>query len=101
MAPKTSTTGIFFTGHAGPAGSFPKRLRRSPLSRLEPRFTGLFGALLIIIGITIFVLSSIKIKEEVYSEQAMQKIQERYAQLVLNQPKPKVEEVEKKEVASV
>jgi TonB family protein len=101
MVPKTSTTGIFFTGHAGPAGSFPKRLRRSPLSRLEPRFTGLFGALLIIIGITIFVLSSIKIKEEVYSEQAMQKIQERYAQLVLNQPKPKVEEVEKKEVASV
>jgi TonB family protein len=31
----------------------------------------------------------------------MQKIQERYAQLVLNQPKPKAEEVEVKEVARV
>jgi TonB family protein len=100
MAPKTSTTGIFFTGHAGLAGSFPKRLRRSPLSRLEPRFTGLFGALLIVIGVTMFILSNIKIKEEAYSEKAMQKIQERYAQLVLNQPKPKVE-AEKKEVARV
>jgi TonB family protein len=98
MAQKTTPTGIFFTGHITPAGSFPKRLRRSPLSRLEPRFTGLFGALLIVIGVTIFVLSNIKIKEEAYSEQAMQKIQERYAQLVLNQPKPKAEEVEKKEV---
>jgi TonB family protein len=101
MRRATSTTGIFFTGHAGPAGSFPKRLRRSPLSRLEPRFTGLFGALLIVIGVTIFVLSNFKIKEEAYSEKAMQKIQERYAQLVLNQPKPKVEEVEKKAVARV
>lgn len=100
MAPKTSTTGIFFTGHAAPTGSFPKRLRRSPLSRLEPRFTGLFGALLIVIGVTIFLLSNIKINEEAYSEKAMQKIQERYAQLVLNQPKPKVA-VEKTAVTKV
>jgi TonB family protein len=101
MAPVTKPTGIFYSGNIPKAGSFPKKLRRSPLSRLEPRFSGLFGGLLIVIGITIFLLSHIKIKEEAYSEKAMQKIQERYAQLVLNQPKPKVEEVEKKEIAKV
>jgi TonB family protein len=101
MAPETNQSRIFFTSQFGSMGSFPKNLRRSPLSRLEPRFSGLFGALLVVIGTTIFILSNIKIKEEVYSDKAMQKIQERYAQLVLNQPKPKKEEVEKKEVARV
>jgi TonB family protein len=101
MAPVTRPSGIFHTGNVGKAGGFPKKLRRSPLSRLEPRFTGLFGGLLIVVGVTIFILSNVKIKEEAYSEKAMQKIQERYAQLVLNQPKPKVEEVEKKEAAKI
>ncbi|MBN1130191.1 MAG: TonB family protein [Chitinispirillaceae bacterium] len=101
MAPVTSPSGIFFKSHFGPIGRFPKKLRRSPLSRLEPRFTGLFGALMLGIGVTIFMLSNVNIKEEVYSEKAMQKIQERYAQLVLNQPKPKAEEVEEKEVARI
>ncbi|MBN2036460.1 MAG: TonB family protein [Chitinispirillaceae bacterium] len=101
MATVTSQSGIYFTQQTGPRGSFPKRLRRSALSRLEPRFSGLFGVLLLCIGATIFFLSHIRIKEEAYSEKAMQQIQERYAQLVLNQPKPKAEEVEEKEVARV
>jgi TonB family protein len=75
---------------------FPSELRSKPLSRLEPRFTILFVGSLIFFGGIVFTLSFRKVTETV-SEKQILKIQERYASIVLNQPKPaeppKVKEV--------
>lgn len=101
MANVTPQSGIFYFKDTDFIGVFPKVLRRSPLSRLEPRFTGLFAGLLLFFSVLIIVLSHQKIKTEAYSEKEILKIQERYAQLVLNQPKPKEEQVAKVEKARV
>lgn len=99
MAVTSPSAGVMFAGAAGTSGVFPKNLRKSFLSRIEPRFAGLFGGLLLLFSVTVIILSNAKINEEAYSEKAMLQIQERYAQLVLNQPKPAVEEAPKKEIA--
>jgi TonB family protein len=100
MGNASSQSGIFYFGQQlQPVGSFPKEFRRSIGSSFEPRLTGIFIAILLLFCVTIGVLSTRKINEAAYSEKEALKIQERYAQLVLNQPKPKVEEkvkVEKK-----
>ncbi len=72
------------------AGSqrFPSELRNKPLSRLEPRFTLLFVGSLVFFGGIVFALSFRKVSETVSDKQIL-KIQERYASIVLNQPKPK------------
>jgi TonB family protein len=77
-------------------GSFPKQYKRTMLSRLDPRFAIIFGALLLVFGSIVGILSQRKVNETV-SQQEIVKIQERYAQLVLNQPKPKAPEVKKEE----
>lgn len=101
MGNPASQTGIFYYKDVGSAGVFPKTLRRSALSRLEPRFSAIFLGLLLLFSVTVGILSHRKIKDDTYSEKEILKIQERYAQLVLNQPKPKVEPVEKETKAKV
>jgi TonB family protein len=81
---------------AGGMQRFPSELRSKPLSRLEPRFTMLFVGSLIFFGGIVFTLSFRKVTETVTDKQIL-KIQERYASIVLNQPKP-VEAPKAKEV---
>ncbi len=98
MAPPS--TGIFFfqnTVSTVPA-SFPRELRSRPLSQLEVRFTLLFLGSFIFFGGIVFLLSFRQVSDTV-SEKQILKIQERYASIVLNQPKPKaIEEQKVKEV---
>jgi protein TonB len=93
-------SGIFFMnqGGTGALASFPKEFRRNLLSRIEPRFTVIFGSLFLVAFVTVSILSQRKVTDTV-SDKEIVKIQERYAQLVLNQPKPKPPEVKKEEKA--
>lgn len=87
-----SQSGIFYFKQSGPLTAFPQDLRRSLLSRIEPRFLSIFCGLLIFFIVAVWILSHQKIAETAYTETEILKIQERYAQLVLNQPKEKAEE---------
>lgn len=93
-------SGIYFMNQAsagtGALSSFPKQFRRNLASRIEPRFLTIFGILFLIAFFTVGLLSQRKVNE-VVSDKEITKIQERYAQLVLNQPKPKPVEVKKEE----
>jgi periplasmic protein TonB len=92
-------SGIFFMNQGADAGAltaFPKQFRRNLMSRIEPRFTIIFASLFLVAFVTVSLLSQRKITESV-SDREIVKIQERYAQLVLNQPKPKVPEIKKEE----
>ena len=83
--------GIFFF-HAGAAASvkaFPKECRRNIKSRFEPQFTIIFVSLLVVVSSVFWVLSHMTVSDTVTDKQIL-KIQERYAQLVLNQPKKEV-----------
>jgi len=96
MAPPK--TGIFQFQHTAVATApsyFPRELRSRTLSRIEPRFTLIFIVSLLFFGGIVFVLSFRKVTETV-SEKQILKIQERYASIVLNQPKPKAVEEKKK-----
>jgi len=100
MAPQQS--GIFYLQNTGGnnTASFPKELRSSLGERIDPRFTMLFCGLLVLLGGIVFTLSFQKVSETT-SEQDILKIQERYASIVLNQPKPKPAVPEKiKQVAT-
>ena len=92
-APKT---GIFYAQHdfSVVPVSFPRELRSRLFSHLEPRFTALFVGSFILIGGLVFVLSLRKLPDTVSDKQIL-KIQERYASIVLNQPKPKPKVEEK------
>jgi TonB family protein len=57
------------------------------LSNLEPRFVLLFGGTFLLVGGIVFGLSFLTPSEAV-SQKQIQKIQERYASIVLDQPKP-------------
>jgi TonB family protein len=78
------------------ARRFPSELRSKTLSRVEPKFTLLFVVSFLIIGGIVFILSFHKVNETASAKQIL-KIQERYASIVLNQPKP----VEQKKVKEV
>jgi TonB family protein len=95
-------SGIFYFQNQGAIAvkDFPQDLRRNLLSRIEPRFTGIFAGLMAVAFIVVVILSHQKLSETVTAKD-IQRIQERYAQLVLNQPKPKVEEVKKPEKVKV
>jgi|WetSurMetagenome_2_1015567.scaffolds.fasta_scaffold02431_5 TonB family protein len=98
----TGQSGLFYLQNAGGIAlqSFPKDLRRSLLSRIEPRFTIIFGSLFLAAFVAVSLLSSVKVTETVNDKQ-IAKIQERYAQLVLNQPKAKPPEEKKEEKSKV
>ncbi len=84
------SSGIFYFRHTGEVGTFPRELRRGIFARVDPGYTGLFFGLLLIISFTVWFLSIRNVREGGYSAQELQKIQERYAQLMVNQPKPEV-----------
>ncbi|NLE02395.1 MAG: energy transducer TonB [Fibrobacter sp.] len=74
--------------------SFSKEFRKGFFSKIDPVFT----IILIICAVIIFgIFGVLSLKEPsvTVSEQEIVKIQERYARLVLNQPKPQVEQVNK------
>ncbi len=84
-------TGIFYTDQSAQSASakgFPKDLRSSPFANADMRFMGLLIGLFIFFGSITLALSLREIPEQT-DEKQISKIQERYAQLVLNQPKPK------------
>jgi TonB family protein len=81
-------TVLMSSGNA-PGNSFPKECRRGFLSRIEPHFALVFGILLAISFALVIILSyTVKISNVVSQKEILQ-IQERYAQLVMNQPEPK------------
>jgi TonB family protein len=82
------SSGIFYYKHTGAVGTFPHELRRGLFARVDPGYTGLFFGLLLVVSLTVWLLSVRGLKEETFSAQEIQKIQERYAQLMVNQPKP-------------
>lgn len=81
-------TGIFYLNPnaQGVSGDFPRDLRARLTSRADPRFILLFAGLMTIIGGTVFGLTFLK-PPDLMSERAAMRIQERYASIVLNQPK--------------
>jgi TonB family protein len=102
MGDVSTRSGIFYFKETGLIGPFPRDLRRGLMSRIDPRFAMIFFSLFLVGTVTVGLLSRVKLKVETYSEKEILKIQERYAQLVLNQPKPKVEEpTEKADKAKV
>lgn len=81
-------TGLVFAPAAG--GSFPPEFRRGLGNRFDRRFTLIFLICMAVSFTTIGILS-LKKPPETISAKEITKIQERYAQLVLNQPKPIIE----------
>jgi len=96
MMSADSSQGTFVLNNAASAGvalkSFPREFKRNFASQIDPRFTMIFGILFLFFFVTVAILSQRKVSDTV-SQQEIVKIQERYAQLVLNQPKPKPPEV--------
>jgi len=91
------STGTFLLGNSGVSGnqsSFPKEFRRGILSRIDPKFTIILLACAIVI-FSLFGVLSLKKPSVTVSEKEIVKIQERYARLVLNQPKAQVEQTSK------
>ena len=95
-------TGLFYMGTAPQAvlTGFPVDFNRRVFKQLDSTFLIILAVSFVVMGSTFFILS-LRTPPEAFSEKEILKIQERYAQLILNQPKPKVEEaVEEVEVTS-
>jgi TonB family protein len=94
-------TGIFFVNAAGqaPLTAFPREYQRRLLGTLDRHFMTIFGVCALVLGGTTLLLS-LRDVPDTASEKEILRIQERYAQLVLNQPKPKPVEEEKTETVS-
>ena len=73
-------------------GRFPREFQRGVFGRFDRKFSLLLLILIVCIFPVIGILSLRKPPQEV-SDKEIQKIQERYARLVLNQPKPQVAEI--------
>ena len=84
-------TGTIFIGaHGKPQVTlFPKELRKGVFSQVDKQFL----LILVICGFvifTVFAIFSLRKPSMEISQQEITKIQERYARLVLNQPKPEI-----------
>jgi TonB family protein len=88
MPSETNGLYIMQPALAAAGGKFPSELRGKLLNSIEPKFTMLFFGLLFVIGTTVLLLSLRKVPDTMSDKQIL-KIQERYASIVLNQPKPK------------
>ncbi len=72
------------------SGTFPVEYNKNFVKQIDVTFLIIFCACALVLGSTILILSLRPLPE--ISEEEIQKIQERYAQLVLNQPKKQVQE---------
>ncbi len=89
-------TGLFFMG-ATPQGAikeFPVQFNGNILKHLDSTFLIILAVCAVIFGSTFLVLSFRQLPA--VSEKEILRIQERYAQLILNQPKKKVKEAVEK-----
>jgi TonB family protein len=101
MASSQQQTGLFFMG-ANPQGTikeFPAKYNSKFAQQIDLSFLIILGICSLFLIGTFFTLSLRPLPE--VSEQEILKIQERYAKLVLNQPKKEVEEAVKKAEAPV
>ncbi len=78
---------------------FPREFRGSFRKQLDRPFLIILALCAVVLGAVTFILSLRPVKEEA-TEQEIQRIQERYAQLVLNQPVKKEVEVKTAETPS-
>lgn len=86
-------TGVLIIGDTGnnALNSFPREFKRGFFSRVDPHFALIvLGCFIVVFGI--FAGLSMRKPSEVVTEKEIEKIQERYARLVLNQPKPEIKE---------
>lgn len=89
---RTNQSGIFYMQQdVKNIAAFPEEYRRGLFSRFERKFLLIFAALIFVFYSTVGLLSVFVKVNDAPTEKEVLKIQERYAQLVLNQPKPKVE----------
>lgn len=97
---KTDQTGVFYLNASDetPMAAFPREYRRRFFATMDRNFVALWAGCAFVLGGAALGFSLRELPEEA-SEQEILKIQERYAQLVLNQPKPKREE--EKELSTV
>ena len=86
-------TGLFYMGAAPQAvlKGFPIEFNKHIFKQLDSTFLIILAVSFVLLSSTFFILS-LRPLPEVLSEKEILKIQERYAQLILNQPKKKVEE---------
>ena len=89
----TQQTGLFYMGAVpqATATGFPVVFNKRLFKQLDRSFLIILGICFVVLGSTFFVFA-LRPLPETMSEKEIQKIQERYAQLILNQPKKKVEE---------
>jgi TonB family protein len=94
---KQDQTGVFYLHADGeqPLRAFPREYRRRFLSNLDRNFVVLWAGCAFVMGGAALGFSLRDLPEEA-SEKEILKIQERYAQLVLNQPKPKPKKEERR-----
>ncbi len=86
-------TGIFYMGANRPAATeFPKDLRSGGFRRWDRPFLIVLGITAVVLGTLTAILSLLPVSDTV-SEKEILRIQERYAQLVLNEPVPVKPEV--------
>lgn len=93
-------TGIFYMNGrpAAPLREFPREFRGGLLRQLDRRFLIILAACGLVLGGVTLILSLRPVKE--ITEKEILRIQERYAQLVLNQPIEAEEPVEEVETAT-
>ena len=86
-------TGLFYMGASPQAvlTGFPGEFNRRVFKQLDSAFLIILAISFVVLGGTFFILS-LRTPSLAISEKEILKIQERYAQLILNQPKKKVEE---------
>lgn len=91
-------TGAVIIGGTGSVqrNIFPKELKQGVFSRIEPHYAIILVSCFVVV-FGVFAFLSMKKPSETVTEKEIQKIQERYARLVLNQPKPEVK-VQKQEI---
>jgi TonB family protein len=95
---ETSKTGLFFLNTSRDMfKAFPNDFRSGIFQSFDRTFAWILAACVVVVFGLILVFS-MRVPSEEISEKEILKIQERYAQLVLNQPKP--EKVEEKKADS-
>lgn len=93
----TQQTGLFFMGSTKETAlkEFPEKFNASVFKQLDSTFLIILAVCTLVLGGTFMVLA-LRPLDDVMSEKEILKIQERYAQLILNQPKKQVKEAVEK-----